>query len=92
MPRFLREALKLRQKGCGPYFSVEVTLLNALKMLVQSVDPSRQYFGFILASVILDPSLASLEEQSDLFNRSIANPLLQSISNVFKKKNVLSTK
>ena len=41
--------------------------------------------SLILASVILDPQLCNLERNADFFNKSIVNPLLQSIFNIVKK-------
>lgn len=52
---------------------------------MQDGDQKKQYLGFTLASVILDPDLCNLDRSADFFNKSVANPLLQSIFNAIKK-------
>ena len=39
--------------------------------------------------MILDPHIGTLGQNADLFNRTILNPLLQSVSTCLKKNEVL---
>ena len=57
--------------------------------MVQDGERRKQYLGLILVSVILDPHLGTLGAQTDFFNKTILNPLLQSVSTCLKKNEVL---
>ena len=57
-------------------FLVEETLLQAVKQMVQDGEKRKQYLGFMLASVLLDPHLGSLGPHVEFFNKFILNPLL----------------
>lgn len=70
-------------------FQVEQTLLSAVKQMVQDGEKRKQYLGFMLASVLLDSQLGTLGPNTDFFNKTILNPLLQSMSTCLKKNEVL---
>ena len=89
MPDFLREAQRLRRKKTPTMFQVEQTLLSAVKQMVQDGEKRKQYLGFMLASVLLDSQLGTLGPNTDFFNKTILNPLLQSMSTCLKKNEVL---
>ena len=57
--------------------------------MVQDGDKRKQYLGFMLASVLLDPHLSCLGAHTDFFNKSILNPLLQSVNTCLKRNEVL---
>ena len=44
--------------------------------MVQDGDKRKQYLGFMLASVLLDPKLGTLGAHTEFFNKTILNPLL----------------
>ena len=57
--------------------------------MVQDGEKRKQYLGFMLASVLLDSHLGTLGPNTDFFNKTILNPLLQSMSTCLKKNEVL---
>ena len=89
LPHFLREAYRLRRRKTPNLFLVDQTLLSAVKQMVQDGEKRKQYLGYMLASVLLDPHLGTLGANSDFFNKTILNALLQSISACLKKNEVL---
>jgi hypothetical protein len=97
LPLFLAEAFRMKRgtsrclrRTPVQQFYLDDSFLNAVKSLVSEMETKKQYLGFSLASVILDPSLCNLERSSDFFSKSIANPLLQAIANVCKKQDIES--
>ena len=70
-------------------FMVDEALLSAVKQMVQDGEKRKQYLGFMLASVLLDPKLGTLSTNTDFFNKSILNPLLQSMNTCLRKNEVL---
>lgn len=57
--------------------------------MVQDGEKRKQYLGFMLASVLLDPHLGTLGPHAEFFNKNILNQLLQSINTCLKKNEVL---
>lgn len=89
MPHFLKEVHALKRRKVVNLFTVDEPLLTAVKQLAQEGEMRKQYLGFMLGSVLFDSKLGSLGSSPDFFNKSVVNPLLQSISTCLKKNEVV---
>ena len=46
--------------------------------------------GFILSSVVFDPALSDIDPYIETFNKSIVNPLLQSVNTCLKRNDIFT--
>jgi hypothetical protein len=78
IPAFLRRA----HASSRMFFLDEPFLMNLRAMICETKQTSKQLEGLLIASVCFNPVHCQMEASLHVFNKSIMNPVFQSIQQV----------
>ena len=86
IPAFLRRAATHKQ-----LFSLDEQFLNNLKIMIcDTKATSKQLDGLLIGKVCFDPHHSCIESSLAIFNKSILNPIFQTLQHIIHANDLLS--